>query len=305
MRILITGGGGYLGCVLVRHLLQTTRHSLVILDRFDWGVQPLVSAIGAQKDRVVVHRADVRDPSNLWEALIGCVDAIIHLAAIVGYPACDAAPQDADTTNVEGTGRCCLYSDRIGGCPVIFASTGSTYGKVSGLATEETPISPLTRYGRTKALAERIVLDHGGVALRLATLYGLSPRMRWDLLVHDFCRRAVEDGELRVYEPHARRTFLHVEDAADAFAHAVEGRLAPGVWNIGHASGNLTKSQLAELVSLETGCRVTEIEGADPDQRDYAVSYQKVYPYWQPDEARGLGKTVPGLVQVARVWEAR
>ena len=295
MRILITGGGGYLGTVLVRDLLARTADQLTILDRFSWGAQPLLSVIPQEEaHRVQLLSGDIRDPERVATAVADCF-VIIHLAGIVGYPACDADPHDADTTNVRGTQILCAT-----GRPVLFASTGSTYGKVAGEADEQTPINPLTRYGRNKAMAEQIVGEAGGMILRLATLYGLSPRMRWDLLPHDFARRAVQEGTIAVYEGWVRRTFLHVEDAARAFAHLLHHENT-GVWNIGHASQNHTKQAIAGMVREATGCALTAVEGQDPDQRDYAVNYAKIgQTAWQPRWT--LPETLPAIVQAARIW---
>lgn len=296
--ILVTGGGGYLGTVLVRRLLAD-RHRVVVLDRFSWGTQPLAS-VALPGTSLTVLAGDLRSPQHVATALSG-VAAVIHLAGVVGYPACDADPTDADTTNVEGTRLLC---QQLEGRPILFASTGSTYGKVAGTATEATPLSPLTRYGRTKAEAERIVLDAGGTVLRLATLFGVSPRMRWDLLPHAFARAAVRDRAVRVYDPEARRTFLQVEDAAGAFAHFLTGGWRgtpdPGVYNIGVPTLNLTKGQVAETVHHLTGCAVTTTAGHDPDERDYAVCTKKVHATGWRAEHPGLDLT--DVVQWARVW---
>lgn len=295
MTLLITGAGGYLGTILTRQLLSRG-HDLVLLDRFDWGTQPLVSALIGYRAPAIIS-GDIRDESTVRAAISG-VDAIIHLAAVVGYPACDAAPQDADTTNVEGTRLICRLAE---GRPVIFACTGSCYGKIDGLANESTPINPLTRYGRTKAAAERIVIDSGGVSLRLATLFGLSYRMRWDLLVHDFCRHAARREPLHLFEGDASRTFLHVEDAAAAFARFADLPI-PGVWNIGASWQNLTKREVAEEVQWVRSFEVIEAEGHDPDARDYAVDYQKVGQLngWSP--TRTLSDALPTILELAAVW---
>lgn len=297
MKILITGAGGYLGTVLVRRLLATTDWDLVVLDRFSWGTQPPASVLTpATASRVSIMAVDLPLAAPLS---LGGIDAVIHLAGIVGYPACDADPTDAARSNVHATHQLCRAATE--GCPLVFASTGSCYGKVTGLATEATPLSPLTSYGRQKAEAERFVRAAGGVCLRLATLYGCSPRMRWDLLPHDFARRAAHDRTLDLYEPEARRTFLHVEDAASAFQHALT--LPSGVYNVGDETQNYTKREVAELVSAETGCTITAGEGADADGRDYAVSFEKIRATgWHPSAETTLPKTLPTIVELARIW---
>lgn len=290
MKILCTGGGGYLGTVLVRQLLAAG-HAVTVLDRFSWGAQPLASVA---TPALHVIAGNIRDTLTVQRALVG-VNRIIHLAGIVGYPACDADPADADSTNVEGTRILCTW-----GGPILFASTGSTYGKVQGEATEATPVSPLTRYGRNKAEAEELVLAAGGTVLRLATLYGLSPRMRWDLLPNTFARLGAA-GEIPVFDGGARRTFLHVEDAADAFVWAATAThpIPPGVYNVGHPSQNLTKSEVAQHVRTLTGCAIVAREGHDPDERDYSVNYDKFATTgWKPS----CGFSLHDVVAFARVW---
>ncbi len=301
MKVLVTGGGGYLGSVLVRELIDA-RHAIHVLDRFSWGTQPLLSAVGKAQNKVKVWAGDVCDPALVMAALAGC-DAVIHLAAIVGYPACQEAFGDAVDTNVGGTTVVC---DLLEGRPLLFASTGSTYGKVDGLALESHPVSPLTLYGRTKATGEELVRDAGGVSLRLATLYGLSHRMRWDLLPHDFARAAVKDGVISLYQGGARRTFLHVKDAARAFCEALDAPLQPGeVYNIGRAGGNCTKATVAGLVQAQTGCRVVEAQGSDPDQRDYAVGFGKIreaLPRWAMQKGVSMEDALVEVVKWAGVW---
>lgn len=313
MRLFLTGGAGYLGTVLARQLLREAHH-VCLYDRLTWGPQPLAAI--TQPDRLLtLVRGDIRDQDRLCVALNGFKpDAVVHLAGIVGYPACDADPDDAETTNVKGTELLCTHTT----CPIVFASTGSTYGKVSGIADERCPISPLTRYGRTKAAGEILVEAAGGCILRFATLFGPSPRMRWDLLPNDFTYHAVWDRELRVYEGYVRRTFLHVEDAATAIVWAITNGWT-GTYNVGHESLNLTKHALARQVADLTGCRLLEAEGHDRDERDYAVSYEKIFGTgWKPQWTLGaaisqmaslamvwappLTDTIPQLVNFARVW---
>lgn len=311
MRVLVTGGAGYLGTAVVRALIDA-RRPVTVLDRFDHGTQPLLSAVARSHSLVSVVRGDVCDPGAVADALTSA-DAVIHLAGIVGYPACDADPREADRTNVEGTRLLC---SRLEGRPLLFASTGSTYGKVDGLALESQPISPLTRYGRNKAEAEGFVRDAGGVSFRLATLYGTSCRMRWDLLPHTFTREAATTGVLHLYEGRARRTFLHVKDAAAAFVEALGtkrqygGGLFPGeVYNVGRPQGNGTKAGVAAVVAGVTNCQVVEVGGEDPDQRDYNVGFGKIreaLPRWALPlmrEEYQLEAAVKEVAGWARCWK--
>lgn len=288
MKVLVTGGGGYIGTVLVR-LLSKMHHSVRVLDRFSWGTQALASVL----PEADVIAGSVTDPQTVEHAMRG-MDAVVHLAAVVGYPACDANPTDAEQTNVAGTRLVCELS---GTRRLIFASTGSTYGKVTGICTEQTPISPLTLYGRTKADGEALVRAAGGISLRFATLYGLSPRMRWDLLPHTFAQDGLR-GEIRVFEGHVRRTFLHVEDAARAIAWVLETPADP-VCNVGDEAFNLTKLDIARAVQSLTQCQIRNGDGHDPDARDYAVSYAAIRKTgWQPLYHFDLRP----IVDWARVW---
>ncbi|KAH6927578.1 hypothetical protein HPB50_005695 [Hyalomma asiaticum] len=177
--VLVTGGAGYVGSCLVPLLLERGWR-VAVYDTFAGGLGPLLPGVGA----------------------------VIHLAAVVGYPACSRDPELAEDINVGGTRT--LIEQMSPSQRLVYASTGSCYGAVpEGLCTEETPLSPLSVYGRTKAESEDLVLKSGGVALRLATVFGVAPRMRVDLLVNDLSRRALRDGELEVYESDFWRSLLH------------------------------------------------------------------------------------------------
>lgn len=298
--ILCTGGGGYLGTVVVRQLLAHG-HPVVVLDRFDHGVQPLA---GVSISRLHLIRGDIRDPHVVECAAAGC-STILHLAGIVGAPACDRDPIDADTTNVSGTQIVCEVA-AVGRKRVVFASTASCYGAQRETCTEATPLSPLSRYGRNKAEAERLVVGVQGVVLRLATLFGASPRMRWDLLPHDFAWQAVHRRALEVYQPAAIRPFLHVEDAASAFVWAARSKRAVEgqIYNVGDPDSVVTKRWVAERLQVITGCTVEEGEGADVDGRNYDVSVQKILrEAWGP--TRHLIGALEQVVGLAQVWERR
>lgn len=299
MRLLITGGGGYLGTVLVRHLLRSSGHTLTILDRFTWGAQPLLSVLQPEDHaRVSVVVGDVADGEavdNGWAQ----ADAAIHLAGIVGYPACAVDPTEAFRTNVIGTMTLCAAAR---GRKVVHASTGSVYGAVDGLCTEGSPCRTTTVYGQTKLQAEGVIDDSGGVNLRFATLFGLSPRMRWDLLPHDFARQLQTTGTLALYSKGARRTFLHVQGAARALTAAVSW--PSGIYNVGDERANLTKQEVAQLLQGLIG-RPTTLqvgEGHDPDQRDYAVSYQKVQTETTWRAHLALADALPQVLLAARLW---
>ncbi|MFN7973469.1 MAG: SDR family oxidoreductase [Acidobacteriota bacterium] len=276
MRILLTGGAGYVGSVLAP-LLVSEGHDVTILDAFRRGPQGVLPVLASPASRrVALVRGDVRDPSH--RPLFASHDAIVHLAALVGYPACDADPVEAQSLNVEGTRH--LVSCLGDGQVLLLASTGSSYGKVEGLCTEDHPINPLTLYGRTKAEAESIVLGRGrSIVLRLATLFGVSPAHRNDLLVNDMVRRAVADRSIVLYEGWAQRSLLHVRDCARAMALALARSdiMAGRIFNVGDESLNLTKRQIVATITEKAPARVIEADyQQDPEKRDYPVSFERI-----------------------------
>jgi nucleoside-diphosphate-sugar epimerase len=248
-----------------------------VFDALNYGIGPLLPCFSNRNFEFV--RGDVRDRGLLQRAAEDC-DALVHLAAISGYPACARAPDEARAVNVAGSRNVASVAGRHR--PVVFASTSSCYGAVSeALCTEDTPLRPVSLYGETKAEAEKILLGEcTTVALRLATVYGLSPRMRLDLLVNDFVYRALHEGRLSVYEVQARRSFLHVADVARAFHLAIDdaASMAARVYNVGDESQNFTKWELCQLIARAIpGVElVAAQEGKDQDQRDYAVSYARI-----------------------------
>jgi nucleoside-diphosphate-sugar epimerase len=272
VRVLVTGGAGYIGSTLVP-LLLAAGHGVTVLDRSG----PDAAGQGEEPELRRIA-GDVRDRAAREAALEG-TDLVVHLAAISGHPACEREPEEAWSVNVEGTRGLCRSAGRT---PVVLASTGSVYGAVpGGLCTELTPPSPLSRYGRSKLEAEWIVLESpSGIVLRFATCYGLSPRMRLDLLVNQFVDVLVREGRIDVYEPEARRTFLHVFDAARAIllVAGAADRAAGRVWNVGDEAGNQTKREVLELIRAEIPGALVRYgaAGHDPDRRDYAVSYAAI-----------------------------
>lgn len=271
MKVLVTGAAGYVGSVLVPLLLERG-HAVVALDNLMHGGPP--PRIDDPGSRFVL--ADVRDEAAM-RAACRDVDAAVHLAAIVGYPACRRDPALATAVNVEGTRTLARSLGRQQ--PLVFASTGSNYGRVEGTCTEETPLAPLSHYGETKTAGEAICAERGATILRFATAFGVAPRMRLDLLVNDFVHRALTEHELIVYEAGFRRSFLHVTDVARGCLLALElgAEVGGRVLNVGHESMNVTKRHIALTVRRHVPCRVEFAEiGRDEDQRDHDISYERV-----------------------------
>lgn len=298
MKILCTGGAGYLGSVLVPKLLAYG-HRVVVMDNFSHGVPSLVGC-GGHRDLDIV-RGDIEAEPTLFKRLIVDSDAVIHLAAIVGAPACGAKPRTATLVNLRATEDLLewIRPDQ----PLIFPCTNSGYGKGGErLITEDDPMTPLSLYGTLKVASEKLVLEHPlGVSLRFATLYGPSPRMRLDLLVNAFAHTAVSSEDaMPLYEPHFRRCVLHVSDAAEALGLAVENAdtLGRRPWNVG--AENVTKLELCQMIKAAVPrFRWAESAGRDPDQRDYSVSSDrfKAESGWAP-----LVRLEEGIAQLVRLY---
>jgi len=272
VKVLVTGGAGFKGCVVVETLLAEG-HDVTVFDIFRYGEAAAICLIRAGA-RVV--RGDVTRVDQL-SSEVPRHDAVVHLAALVGFPACDSEPVRADDTNIGGTRNVisCLRSDQL----LVYASTGSVYGRVQGLCTEDTPTAPLTRYGCTKLSGERLAVAFGGVGLRFATVFGVSPCMRFDLMPNAFVYRAIHIGWMTLYQPNDRRSFVHVNDAASSYGFALQNydRMAGHVFNVGDASLNLTKQEVADAVCEQFPMRVINADvETDPDQRNYDVSFAKI-----------------------------
>jgi len=267
----VTGGAGYIGSHLVRRLLDAG-HEVHVLDRLDYGGSSLLRH--CDSPGFSMTRGDIADRAVLRRALRGS-DAIVHLAALVGFPACQRDPQDALRSNVEGTRAVLAESDSAQ--RLVFASTASVYGATGPeLRDESWPVSPLSLYARTKVEAENLVKARGeGVILRFATAFGVSSRMRFDLLPNDLLRIVMRDGRLDLYEPDFRRCFIHVRDVAAALHHALDNwdLVAGGTFNVGDPALNMTKLALAERIAQLVSYELRVVAGGhDSDERDYYLS---------------------------------
>jgi nucleoside-diphosphate-sugar epimerase len=257
-------------------MLLEQGHHVTIFDSFMYGAQPVLGF--SRHPHLELVKGDVRDAEAVKRIVKGR-DWVMHLAAIVGYPACAADPFRATTTNVDGTRNVLEAMEK--NQRLIFASTGSTYGKVIGTATEDTPIAPLTLYGKNKRDAERMIRSSAipHTILRFATVFGTAPRLRLDLLINDFVYQAVHSKQIVLFEGHFRRTFLHSSDAAAVYPFAMEHfeQMVGNVYNVGDESMNYTKREVALKIREYLNYYLHEADvGTDPDQRDYEVDYSRL-----------------------------
>jgi nucleoside-diphosphate-sugar epimerase len=275
--ILVTGGAGYLGSILVPALLAEG-HRVTVLDNFRFGQAPLNQLCA--DPNFDVYRGDVRDECTL-RPLLKDADIVIPLAALVGAPLCSADKIGAETVNRDAIIMLTHLASREQRILVPITNSGYGLGEPGRFCTEETPLRPISLYGRTKVEAEQAVLERGNaISFRLATVFGMSPRMRLDLLVNDFVYRAVNDRAVVLFEPHFKRNYIHVRDVARVFLHGIEHfeAMRDQPYNVGLSDTNISKAELCgriqqhvpQFVFLEAPV------GEDPDKRDYVVSNEKV-----------------------------
>ncbi len=275
--ILVTGGGGYLGSILVPALLKAG-HRVTVLDNFLYRENALFDICAEPGFSVV--RGDARD-ERIVAPLLREIDLVIPLAALVGAPLCDRDCIGAVTINRDAVvmlTRLLSPDQRI-----LLPVTNSGYGiGTPGVAcTEESPLRPVSLYGRTKVEAEAAVLERGNaISFRLATVFGMAPRMRVDLLVNDFVYRAVTDAAVVLFEADFKRNYIHIRDVARAFLHGIENfeAMRNQPYNVGLSDANLSKRELCEAIQRRVP-RFVFVEapvGEDPDKRDYIVSNEKI-----------------------------
>ena len=301
-RILITGGAGYIGCVMVPTLLAAG-YDVTVLDRFPDGDAVLADC--CRFDKFSPVKGDARDES-LLRKLVAKSDIVIPLAALVGAPLCARDPRNAVSVNRDAVIK--LVDMLSPGQRLVFATSDSGYGisQKDQYCTEESPLRPVSLYGTTKVAAERAILDSGnGVTLRLATVFGMSPRMRLDLLINDFTYRAVTDRAVIVFEGHFKRNYIHIRDVAKAFLHTIANYAGMNnqPYNVGLTAANLSKLELCAKIK-EHVPQFVYVEapiGEDPDKRDYIVSNAKLEATgWTPDWSidRGIGELIKGYTML-------
>ena len=277
LSVFITGGAGYIGTTLIPRLLErsykVTVYDSLIFNNGD-KLLPFI-----QHPNFTFIKGDIRDLNKLSEALKGH-DIVIHLAALVGFPICrERGYAESYDVNVVGTANIiqAMSKEQY----LLYGSTGSNYGEVDGICTEETPLNPLSIYATTKTQAEEIVLCREySTAFRFATAFGVSPRLRLDLLVNDLTHKAVTEGYAVVYESHFMRTFIHVQDIARVFEFAIDNsnKMAGNVYNVGSDNMNYSKKDICDLIMSKVPTAYFNYAdvGSDADKRNYVVSYEKI-----------------------------
>ena len=290
-KILVTGGAGYLGSIIVPELLADGC-AVTVLDNLMHSQNSLLECCADPKFDFI--KGDICDESLMSE-LIPKFDVIIPLAAIVGAPACKINPTLTRLVNYDA--HINIIKNVSPSQMVIFPTTNSGYGigEKDTFCTEESPLRPISEYGRTKVEVEKFLLDKGNaVTYRLATVFGMSPRMRMDLLVNDFTYRADKDRFIILFEEHFRRNYIHIRDVAKAFIFAINNfdKMKGEPFNAGLGSANLTKRQLCEKIKEYVPDFYIHSApiGEDPDKRDYIVSNKKLESLgWHPDYTLDMG----------------
>lgn len=299
MRVLVTGGAGYLGSTLVPELLAAN-HEVTVVDNFMYGQISLNHVCSHPK--LTILNQDVRR-KDVMTNLMKSADAVIPLAAFVGAPLCSKDPLGAMSINHDA--MMMMLSIKSSDQWILMPTTNSAYGSgdENNFCTEESPLNPISEYAIEKVRVEESLMNHANViSYRLATVFGMSPRMRLDLLVNDFTYRAVTDGFIVLFESHFKRNYIHVRDVAGAFLHGLENfaRMKDQIYNVGLSSANLSKKELCERIKRQVpSCAIVEENiQKDVDQRNYIVSNEKLEQTgWIPQHSidDGISELIKGF----------
>ena len=273
-KVFVTGGAGYIGSTLIPILLDNN-YQVTVYDNLSYGGEGIIHNFLNPNFKFI--KGDILDVNHLHKSMEG-YDVVIHLAAIVGYAACRRDEEMSHKINHIGTKN--AISGLDGSQLLLYGSTGSNYGSVQGVCTEETPLNPLSIYAETKTLGEEEVLKYKNhIAYRFATAFGVSPRLRLDLLINDLSYTAFTQKYIAVYESHFMRTFIHIRDIAKSFLFAIDNqdKMKNEVFNVGDWGMNYSKKDVCEMIRKKTDCFVhyADFDG-DADKRDYVVSYDKI-----------------------------
>ncbi|MCJ9429969.1 NAD(P)-dependent oxidoreductase [Kordiimonas marina] len=277
MKVLVTGGAGYIGSVLVPELLARGHH-VTVIDNFLFGQNSLAACCAYEKFDVV--NGDARDV-RILEKYVPKADIVIPLAALVGAPMCARDTVGCETLNRDAVLSILKLRSKDQRIMMPVTNSGYGIGESGKFCTEESPLRPVSLYGRTKVEAEAATLDAGNcITFRLATVFGMAPRMRIDLLVNDFTYRAVKDRFLSIFEPHFKRNYIHIRDVVRAFLHGIENfeTMKNEPYNVGLSDANLSKLELCQKIKQHVPEFefVESLDGEDPDKRDYIVSNEKI-----------------------------